>query len=131
MAAKEQIFICNSVIDERIALYFLKNKNQFFPKIKNHIIANFETVKSWMENSRYLEWIEPSGGCVCFPHIKFGINVEKFYKILNDKYKTFVGPGYWFGMDKRFMRIGYGWPGKKELKGGLACIAKALEESKE
>jgi aspartate/methionine/tyrosine aminotransferase len=130
LAAKEQIFICNSIIDESIALSFLKNKNLFFPKIKDHIITNFRIVKSWMENSPYLEWVEPSGGCVCFPHIKSGIDVEKFYKILNEKYRTFVGPGHWFEMDRRFMRIGYGWPTRDELEGGLDCITQALDESK-
>jgi aspartate/methionine/tyrosine aminotransferase len=122
LAAKEQIFICNSIIDESIALSFLK--------IKDHIITNFRIVKSWMENSPYLEWVEPSGGCVCFPHIKSGIDVEKFYKILNEKYRTFVGPGHWFEMDRRFMRIGYGWPTRDELEGGLDCITQALNESK-
>jgi aspartate/methionine/tyrosine aminotransferase len=130
LAAKEQIFICNSIVDERIALSFLKNKNLLFPKIKDHIITNFGIVKSWMENSAFMEWVEPSGGCVCFPRIKSGIDVEKFYNILNEKYRTFVGPGYWFEMDRRFMRIGYGWPTRDELEGGLDCITQALEESK-
>ena len=31
LAAKEQIFICNSVVDETIALRFLLNRNAFCP----------------------------------------------------------------------------------------------------
>ena len=130
LAAKEQIFICNSVIDEKIADQFLAKKEQFFPKIQAHIQTNFETMKSWMKNNEYFEWVEPTGGCVCFPRIKSEINIdlEKFYKILNEKYKTFVGPGHWFEMDRRFMRIGYGWPSNQKLCGGLQCITKAIEE---
>lgn len=131
LAAKEQIFICNSVVDEEIADHFLAKKDQFFPKIQAHIRTNIETMKAWIEKNDYLEWVEPCGGCVCFPRIKPSINVDldNFYKFLNESYKTFVGPGHWFEMDRRFMRIGYGWPSNQELDGGLQCITKAIEDT--
>jgi aspartate/methionine/tyrosine aminotransferase len=131
LAAKEQIFICNSVVDEEIADKFLSEKERFFPKIRNHIKTNFEVVKLWIKKEEQLEWVEPKGGCVCFPRIKPGINIdiEKFYKILNDSYKTYVGPGHWFEMDKRFMRIGYAWPNKQDVSGGLQSISKTLKEA--
>lgn len=131
LAAKEQISICNSVIDEEIGDYFLSKKGQLLPKIRGHIQTNFETMKAWIENNDHLEWIEPKGACVCFPRIKpsIHIDIEEFYRILNEKYKTFVGPGHWFEMDRRFMRIGYAWPSKQELEGGLLCITKAIEET--
>lgn len=130
LAAKEQIFICNSVVDEKIAEYFLSKKEEFFPTIKKHIRENFETVKSWIEPNEWLEWAEPTGGCVCFPKISSAqVDVEKFYTILNHKYKTYVGPGHWFEMERQYMRIGYGWPSNEELQGGLLCITKALEEA--
>ncbi|MFQ5820971.1 MAG: aminotransferase class I/II-fold pyridoxal phosphate-dependent enzyme [Candidatus Heimdallarchaeota archaeon] len=131
LAAKEQIFICNSVVDEKIADHFLAKKEQFFPKIQAHIQTNFATIKVWIENNDYIEWVEPRGGCVCFPRIKpsIKIDINKFYRILNETYKTFVGPGHWFEVDRRYMRIGYGWPNKQELEGGLNCITKAIEET--
>ncbi len=130
LAAKEQIFICNSVIDEYIAHQVLAKKDKFFPKIKKHIKTNFEIIKSWMYNNTYMEWVEPTGGCVCFPRIKPGLalDVERFYSVLNKKYKTFVGPGHWFEMDDQYMRIGYGWPSSKELSNGLQYITKALKD---
>jgi len=131
LAAKEQIHICNSVIDEKIADQFLVKKEEFFLEIKEHIKTNFETVKSWMDNNEFLEWVEPAGGCVCFPRIKsdLQVNVEEFYRVLNQKYKTFVGPGHWFEMDDRYMRIGYGYPSNDELLGGLNCIVEAIKET--
>lgn len=133
LAAKEQIFICNSIIDEKIAAHVLTRKETFLPRIREHIKTNFETVKSWMNNNKYLEWVEPTGGCVCFPRVKSDIPVamESFYRLLNEKYGTFVGPGHWFEMDEKYMRIGYGWPGNEELQGGLHCICKALEDTSE
>ncbi|MFQ5981354.1 MAG: aspartate aminotransferase, partial [Candidatus Heimdallarchaeota archaeon] len=84
-----------------------------------------------VKKNSYLEWIKPHGGCVCFPRIKSDVNIDiqAFYKILKEKYKTFVAPGHWFEVDKRFMRIGYGYPTKKELAGGLECITRAIEET--
>ncbi|MFX0061499.1 MAG: aminotransferase class I/II-fold pyridoxal phosphate-dependent enzyme [Candidatus Hermodarchaeota archaeon] len=131
LAAKELIFICNSIVDEEIATYFLTKKEDFLPKIQNHVNTNFEILQNWIENNNYLEWVRPSGGCVCLPRIKMKINLdlEKFYKILKTTYKTFVAPGHWFEMDKRYMRIGYGYPNNQELDGGLRCITKAIKDS--
>ena len=85
-----------------------------------------------MNNQTDLEWVRPTGGVVCFPRIKASanINTEKFYSILNAKYKTFVGPGHWFDMDKNYMRIGFGWPSAQELQKGLENIGKSLSEAR-
>ncbi|MFW9992742.1 MAG: pyridoxal phosphate-dependent aminotransferase [Candidatus Odinarchaeota archaeon] len=131
LAAKELIFICNSVIDEEIAAHFYTTKKQqFLEDIKNHVKPNFEILKNWMENNEFMEWVEPQGGCICFPRIKAsGIDIDRFYSTLKETYRTFVAPGYWFEVDKRFMRIGYGYPSKEDLEGGLQCIKKAIEDS--
>jgi aspartate/methionine/tyrosine aminotransferase len=131
LAAKEQIFICNSVVDEEIAYQYYLKKADFYPQIEKHISANFQIVKEFMANQNYLEWVEPKGGVICFPRIKKEINVsvENFYDTLNNKYKTWVGPGHWFEMDKRYMRIGYGWPDSVQLKQGLLNIIKSIEEN--
>lgn len=130
LAAKELIFICNSVVDEEIAAHFLARKREFLDKLKTHVSTNLEILNNWMQNNNYFEWVKPSGGVICFPQIKPSINIDidKFYEVLKFKYKTFVAPGHWFEVDKRFMRIGYGYPSKQELEGGLKCITKAIED---
>jgi aspartate/methionine/tyrosine aminotransferase len=131
LAAKEQIFICNSVVDEEIADQFLAKKAQLFPKIQRHIRTNFNVVKAWMEKEHHLQWVEPKGGCVCFPQFNPDINIDidNFYRILNEDYKTYVGPGHWFEMERRFMRIGYAWPEKQEVSGGLHAISSAIKKA--
>ncbi len=131
LAAKEQIMICNSVVDEEIAFRFLQKKNERLPQISEKIRQHFQIVKDWIRSEQHMEWVEPSGGVVCFPRIKAesSINVENFYRILNQKYKTFVGPGHWFEMDRSYMRIGYGWPTTDELRRGLQNISLSLSET--
>ena len=131
LAAKEQMVICNSVVDEEIALNFVQQKQASLPRIRAKIAEHFHIVREWMRAELHLEWIEPAGGVVCFPRIRpdSAVDVERFYRILNGEYKTFVGPGHWFEQDRRLMRIGFGWPGTGELNRGLANITKSLDKS--
>ena len=132
LAAKEQIFICNSVVDEEIAHQFLLKKDQYFSTIKAHVAENYNMLYDWLHTQSDLEFVLPQGGVVCFPRIRkeSRVNIERFYRILNERYKTYVGPGHWFGMEDSYMRIGYGWPGREEFKKGLENISKALKESR-
>jgi len=133
LAAKEQIFICNSVVDEEIALRFLQQKAQRAPAIFARMKQNFTVLSDWMHTQQDLEWVPPEGGVVCFPRFRSDcpVDVERFYRVLGDKYKTFVGPGHWFEMDRRYMRIGYGWPSTSDLREGLTAISRAAEEARE
>lgn len=131
LAAKEQIFICGSVVDEEIAFRYLSAKDKYFPKIKTDIENKFQITKNWFYSQNDFEWVEPTGGVVCFPRIKDTqkTNVELFYKILNEKYSTYVGPGHWFEQPRSFMRLGYGWPKITELEGGLKNLSLAVQEA--
>lgn len=131
LAAKEQIFISHSVVDEEIAYQVLAEKEKHLAEIRQHIRANFETMREWMAEQRALEWVEPGGGVVCFPRIRAGIEVDidRFYHALNHQYGTVVGPGHWFEMDRRFMRVGFGFTDRETLKGGLENIIRAVEDA--
>ncbi len=132
LAAKELIFICNSLVDEAIGnKFFTELKTRFLKDIIKHVVGNYTLLETYMKNNKYLEWIKPNGGCICFPWIKSDVNISinKFYTVLKEIYKTFVAKGYWFEVPDKFFRIGYGYPTKKELEGGLQSISKAIEES--
>jgi aspartate/methionine/tyrosine aminotransferase len=132
LAAKEQIFICGSVVDEEIAYRYLARRDDFFPAIKKDMLEKFEIVKAWMGTQKVFDWIEPSGGVVCFPRIKPEIKVDtkKFYDILLSEYKTYVGPGHWFEESDRSFRLGFGWPSQAELKRGLKGLEEAVLNSR-
>ena len=132
LAAKEQIFITNSVVDEEIAYQYLLNKEKLFAPVKETIFKNFLVLKHFMQQQNILEWIEPQGGCVCFPRIKkeIAIDTKKFHEVLLNKYSTYVGRGHWFEEDDRYMRIGYSWDKTEKLQKGLKNILKAAEEAR-
>jgi len=129
LAAKEQIGICGSVIDERLAEAALAQGDAWLAPLQTRLRAGFGAIEAWMAGEPRLEWVTPAGGCVCFPRVRADvpIDMQAFYRTLLDDHAAMVGPGHWFEMDRRHMRIGYGWPLPEELAGGLAAISASLD----
>lgn len=130
LCAKEQIGICGSVVDEAIGFEALSQRDEWLAKNNRSIKKALKIVKEWITQNGFLEWIEPQGSCVCFPRIKHDIllDIDDFYRCLNEKYGTFVGPVHWFERSRRYFRIGYAWPKVDELKNGLIGISNTLRD---
>ncbi len=131
LAAKEQIGICGSVVDEEIAFQALRGREAWLTDVGGHIREALATMRAWMAGEELMEWVEPRGGVVCFPRIRLEtpVDVDEFYRRLSDEHATYVGPGHWFEQPRRHMRIGFGWPTAAELEGGLRAISASLREA--
>jgi aspartate/methionine/tyrosine aminotransferase len=131
LAAKEQILITNSVVDEAIALEALRRRPSWLPEIRARIDAALSTTRAWIANDGSFEWIEPRGGVVGFPRIRpeVEVDVDRFYRVLLEEHGTVVGPGHWFEQSRRHFRLGYGWPQPAELEAGLAGLSAAVREA--
>lgn len=132
LAAKEQMHICGPVIDEALAYRYLGNHDKHFLRIRADIAGKFNMVKNWMQTQEEWEWVEPGGGCVCFPRMRHPqkIDIDKFYAVLLEKYGTYVGPGHWFEMPRHYIRLGFGWPSMEQLQEGLEGLKKSMREAK-
>jgi aspartate/methionine/tyrosine aminotransferase len=128
LAAKEQIVLCGSVVDEAIALQALRNRSRLLQAIRKQNQTNFGMVMEWMATTPMLEWVVPSGGVVCFPRVRAAVPVDMaaFYQILLERFSTFVGPGHWFEQSTRSFRLGFGWEPPEKLAQGLRNISQAL-----
>jgi aspartate/methionine/tyrosine aminotransferase len=133
LAAKEQIFITNSVVDEAIAEVALARRDVRLTTIRAGIADALDMTRTWFAAQDTFEWIEPQGGVVGFPRFRSGVGVgvdlDAFYRILLDEHGTVVGPGHWFDQPRRHFRLGYGWPSLDELAGGLAALSAAAQAS--
>jgi aspartate/methionine/tyrosine aminotransferase len=131
LAAKEQIGICGSVVDEEIAFQALRGREAWLAEVGGRIQEALATMRAWMAGEELMEWIEPKGGVVCFPRIRpdAPVDVDEFYRRLSDDHAAYVGPGHWFEQSRRHMRIGIGWPTAAELEGGLRAISASLREA--
>ena len=128
LAAKEQISICGSVIDEWIAEQVLARRSDILEPTLAEMRRRRQLVGEWIEQEPLLEWAPPQGGVVCFPRMQAepAGGTAAFYKRLLATHGTYVGPGHWFEMSDSFFRLGYGWPTREELEAGLISISQAL-----
>jgi aspartate/methionine/tyrosine aminotransferase len=131
LATKEQIHINSPSYLEEVGYQILLKKEEILAKTQSENRMKKEYMTKWIKDTPEIEWIEPQAGVVCFPRIKPDVNIdiEKFYQILNHKFKTYVGPGHWFGFSKRYFRVGYSHIPIGILKEGLETINKAIKES--
>lgn len=129
LATREQVTICNSAISEFIALKILSRKEDILEDIRNHVEENLREVSKWIKNQQKLEWAKPEAGVVAFPRIKPHLSntylVENVYRLLIEKYDTFVIPGHCFEMEDEFFRLGFGGE-LGELKAGLENLGAVL-----
>lgn len=128
LAAKEQIGICGSVIDEAIARAMLERRDAFLASLLPEMSKRRDIVQAWIDGEPLVDWVRPQGGVVGFPRLNVdaGFDLDRFYARLLEEHGTYVGPGHWFEMPKRFFRVGFGWPKEAELRGGLEAISAAL-----
>ncbi|UCE12301.1 MAG: aminotransferase class I/II-fold pyridoxal phosphate-dependent enzyme [Candidatus Heimdallarchaeota archaeon] len=124
LKVREQTTICNSALNEAIALQLLQKKDKLLVDILHRVKSNYKIVEDWMKNQENLEMIPPEGGVTCFP--RFKDSTEKLCRFLVEKYRTFTVPGYCFNMDS-FFRIGFGGE-SEELKSGLEKLDLAIDE---
>lgn len=131
LAAKEQIALAHSVVDEAIAQAVLAQRERLLPAIRSHAADSLGVVSTWMAAEARLEWVEPRGGVVCFPRIRAdaGVDAAAFYRVLNERYATWVGPGHWFEQDARHFRLGFGYPSADDLPAALANVSAALGDA--
>jgi aspartate/methionine/tyrosine aminotransferase len=130
LAAKEQIILGNSVLDEAVALHILNNKKTLLPLIHEQIRSNYAVFKTWFLQQKYLEWVEPEAGVVCFPRLKkaYNLDFDAFQKSLYEEHKTVVGFGHWFEQSAIYFRLGFGFLTELELKEGLRRFEQCLSE---
>jgi aspartate/methionine/tyrosine aminotransferase len=130
ISAKEQIGITGSVLDETVALQTLQQKDSLLPLIREEIAQGFTIISDWVQDEPMLEWVQPDGGVTCCVRIPGASDdqMRHFYEVLKDRYKTAIGPGYWFKLPMNYLRIGFGWTRPGTTREGLRCISSALRD---
>jgi len=114
-------------LTDHIAYVALKNKENIIRAQKTHILTNLCLLNDFMKKSEdYFEYVQPTGGVVCFPQLKNGMDSKAFCKILLEEYKVSLLPGFAFEVDGYF-RLNFG-VNSEIFKGALEQIQKMLNE---
>ncbi len=132
LAAKEQIVICGSTIDEHIAGRVLADRKRVLTPIMADVRERLDVVERWMAAQDTFEWVRPSGGVVGLVRFRDGVEVDEaaFHHRLLADHGTYVGPGHWFELSDRYFRLGFGWPTHEELSAGLDALLLAAADAK-
>ncbi len=69
LAAKEQIGICGSVIDEGIARGMLERRDAFLATLLPDMARRRDIVQAWIDREPLVDWVRPEGGVVGFPRL--------------------------------------------------------------
>lgn len=131
LAAKEQIVICGSTIDEHIAGRVLAERKRVLPPIMADVRERLAIVDGWMAGQDTFEWVRPSGGVVGLVRFREDVEVDEaaFHHHLLADHGTYVGPGHWFEASDRSFRLGFGWPTHAELRAGLDALLAAAGDA--
>lgn len=135
LAAKEQIVITNSVVDEALADEAVARAADWLPGIRAKAREARTTVEAWLARSDAFEWVTPRGGVVGFVRFRPGggtrseDQLDRFYTALLERHGTVVGPGHWFEQSRSSFRLGFGWPTPEELSAGLVGLEAAADEA--
>ncbi|MGB3410661.1 MAG: aminotransferase class I/II-fold pyridoxal phosphate-dependent enzyme [Microthrixaceae bacterium] len=131
LAAKEQIVICGSTIDEHIAGRVLSERRQILAPIMADVRERLAVVEDWIEGHEFFEWVRPSGGVVGLVRFRKNVAVDevRFHHSLLADHGTYVGPGHWFELSDRYFRLGFGWPTHEELRAGLDALTAAARSA--
>jgi aspartate/methionine/tyrosine aminotransferase len=127
LAAKEQVVICGSTIDEHVAGRVLSERKRVLPPIMADVRERLATVEAWMSSQDTFEWVRPSGGVVGLVRFRTSVEIDEvaFHRRLLADHGTYVGPGHWFEVSDRHFRLGFGWPTHDELAAGLDALVAA------
>jgi aspartate/methionine/tyrosine aminotransferase len=135
---KMNTLISNSVLDEFVAIQVLKKESAIFKTRRIHSMHGLNLTKKWVElNEKYIKWNEPKAGALCCIKLKkliFNQNqIETFYASARDV-GIQLASGEWFGEEKRFFRLGFGYMAIEDLIKTLdkltAIIRKIAESGK-
>ncbi|PLB53738.1 aspartate aminotransferase [Aspergillus steynii IBT 23096] len=128
LAAKEQINITVSVLDEYVAEQILERCESILAPTIAEMKRRRDVVEAWVQSEELVEWVYPDGGVMGFVRMTREPpgGTAAFYDRLLSEHQAYVGPGRWFERPDTYFRLGYGWSSADSLVEGLAAISKAL-----
>jgi aspartate/methionine/tyrosine aminotransferase len=124
--------ICNSAIDEALALRVLERQHRIIGERREHLAGGVSRVAAWVaRNSEFVEWVRPHAGALCCVRLKPSVfdtaAVTRFYAGL-ERQGVRVAPGSWFHEQDHVFRLGFGLLPMAELETALDRMSAVLRQ---
>ncbi len=128
LAAKEQVILCNGILDEQLAWIAWQQREALLAEAAQSMTRNRGIVEEWLESETQVKGSLGKGGAVGFLKLTDDVDATQFHSNLLHHHKTYVGPGHWFGFSDAFFRLGFGYPEPNLLAHGLKNISQTLSD---
>ncbi|KFY98998.1 hypothetical protein V500_01491 [Pseudogymnoascus sp. VKM F-4518 (FW-2643)] len=128
LAAKEQMCITISVVDEYVAEKVLDRRDVLLDRVRSEMSRRRAIVDDWIKSDELVAWVRPNEMSIGLVRVKKDPpgGMEGFHDRLLKNHSAYVGPARWFGMVGPYFRLGFGWPTIPDLEKGLVAISEAL-----
>lgn len=126
LAAKEQVVLCNGILDEHLAWIAWQQRKSLLSEAHAHVMHNRSLVEEWLRTEEHVEGSIGQGGAVAFLKLGDAVDAAQFHSNLLHHHRTYVGPGHWFGLSDAYFRLGFGYPPADVLSHGLKNISQSI-----
>lgn len=125
-AFKDFTTICNSAPSEFLATIALRNKEQILQRNLSIIEKNLALLTPFFQKHLALfGWQPTKAGCIAFPELRNGQDVESFCSDLVKKSGVLLLPSTMYNYGQRHFRIGFG---RKNMPEALNVFEKFIKE---
>ncbi|MDP4221980.1 MAG: aminotransferase class I/II-fold pyridoxal phosphate-dependent enzyme [Bacteroidota bacterium] len=101
--------ICGSAPGEILSIIALRNKDRIISRNLDLVRKNVQIAKMlFNKHNGLLNWIEPQGGSIAFPHLNEKIHADEFCRKLIDLKSVLLLPASIFNFPGNHFRIGLG-----------------------
>lgn len=122
---KEYISACNSAPSEVLALIALRARTTVLERSRSLLTANLELLdRFFAEWEGVFDWVRPRAGCVGFPRLDRGFDVEELAVRLLDQEGVLLIPGSIYDYPGNHFRLGFGHLDLPEALAGLERYAR-------
>ena len=106
---KHYISLCNSAPSEILALIALRAKDRILQRNRELMLTNFGHLNTFfLRYEKLFSWHSPVGGCLAFPKLLDGRNIDQFAQSLLDEEGVLLLPGSVYNWPGSYFRIGMG-----------------------
>lgn len=121
MEIKSCLSICNSFLDESLAIRILPHYELIWERNRELLHHNLQKINAFMaQNSADFRFIPPDAGCTVFPLLRNQTSVESYAQKLVEEHNLLVLPARLFLSDLNAFRLGFGY---RENPDHLVAIA--------
>jgi len=115
---REYVSTCNSAPSEILALVALRERDRVLGRSRSLIAANLVALDAFFARwGGIFECVRPAAGCVGFPRLCEGLDVEELVERLAIEERVLLVPGSVYESGENRFRLGF----------GRACLPEALE----